>query len=338
MTSRGPSQLMDRFGRRRRHHGEPSLLSTASSFRLAPGRHVDSGDGGVGYYLDFSFKPADGESWPPPWFDPGEDLYVAVAQWALGCHERFLSGEGDAWLDAAIGAADFMVETQIRAGARSGGWPHPLPLRHTFRLPRGWLSAMAQGECASLLARVYRQTGEERYAESAINGMKPLRVPVRDGGVRAPMASGWFPEEYPTEPHSYVLNGALFALWGCHDVWRLLDDDRARELFEEGAGNLAANLGRFDLGYWSRYDLFPHPLVNVASGAYHWLHIDQLRAMSELAPHPEWADYADRFEAYGSRRQFVMRAFAAKVAFRLRVPRNELFADRLPAILGRRPR
>ena len=29
---------------------------------------------------------------------------------------------------------------------------------------------------------------------------------------------------------------------------------------------------------WSRYDLYPHPLTNVASPFYHRLHIEQLRA------------------------------------------------------------
>ena len=47
------------------------------------------------------------------------------------------------------------------------------------------------------------------------------------------------------------------------------DTIEARRLFEEGVTTLARNLHRWDTGQWSRYDLFPHPVPNVASPAYH---------------------------------------------------------------------
>ena len=62
-----------------------------------------------------------------------------------------------------------------------------------------------------------------------------MRLPVADGGVAAELDGGYFPEEYPSIPHSYVLNGALFALWGLHDVAVALDDPAARELLDDGA-------------------------------------------------------------------------------------------------------
>ena len=62
-----------------------------------------------------------------------------------------------------------------------------------------------------------------------------------------------------------VLNGAIFSLWGYYDVWKATDDEGARAAFEDGVSTLASNLERWDTGYWSRYDLYPHPVVNVAS-------------------------------------------------------------------------
>ena len=61
---------------------------------------------------------------------------------------------------------------------------------------------------------------------------------------------------------------------------------------------LAGNIERWDTGYWSLYDLFPHPLPNVASGAYHALHITQLNAMQLIDPRPEYAAAIERFERY----------------------------------------
>ena len=148
---------------------------------------------------------------------------------------------------------------------------------------------MAQGEGASLLTRLYLETGDERYADAARRAVAAMRCPAAEGGVQARLDGAPWPEEYPTDPPSYVLNGGIFALWGLYDVGAALGDDEAlaRE-FEQGADTLAGNLHRWDTGYWSRYDLFPHPVMNVASSFYHALHTSQLEAMNVIAPRPEF--------------------------------------------------
>jgi hypothetical protein len=147
--------------------------------------------------------------------------------------------------------------------------------------------------------------------------------------VQALLDGGAWPEEDPTAPPSYVLNGGIFALWGLYDVGAGLGDADAARAFEEGAGLLAANLHRWDTGYWSRYDLFPHPVLNVASSFYHALHISQLEAMNVIAPRPEFADTARRFQGYAGSRVCRNRAFARKALFRLAVPRNEFMSKRM---------
>jgi hypothetical protein len=119
-----------------------------------------------------------------------------------------------------------------------------------------------------------------------------------------------------------VLNGGIFSLWGLYDVGVGLGDERAARGFEDGVDSLVASLHRWDTGWWSRYDLYPHPTANVASLAYHQLHINQLRAMNLIAPRDELLVVADRFESYQGRRLNRARAFAEKAMFRLRVPRN----------------
>jgi hypothetical protein len=282
-----------------------------------------------GYYIDFRSK-AHRPEWPRDWVPGGRQLYVTIAQWGLGCYERYLSGEGTAWLEAAITASDHLVREQEREDTRYGQWLHRFPYRHTYRIPAPWPSGMAQGEGASLLVRVWRETRDERYPEAALRALASMRVPVDQGGVRAELAGGFFPQEYPSRPASFVLNGGMFALWGCYDVATALDEPRALELFEEGIDTLAVNLARYDVGYWSRYDLFPHPVTNVASPAYHVLHINQLNAMSRIARRPEFAETAARFERYSQSRSAAAHALARKVLFRLLVPRNRLLAHRLP--------
>jgi len=309
--------------------GSPNLLSTASSFSAPVGPRISTTSLG-GYYIDFSFKAKE-PTWPPPWLGHGGGrLHVAVAQWGLGCYERYLAGQGEAWLAAARRVADHLVAEQQTEGRQRGGWVHGFRYPHTFQLEPPWLSGMAQGEAASLLLRVHGETGDERYAEAARLALEPMEVPSARGGVRAELGGGFFPEEYPTTPPSLVLNGALFALWGCFDVGLALNDPRARELWEEGMATLAAHIDDFDTGYWSRYDLFPHPVSFIASSAYHQLHINQLQATLMLVGLPPLAIAVRRWESYAEARIPTARAFAHKVLFRLTVPRSPWLARRLP--------
>jgi hypothetical protein len=277
--------------------------------RIEPGRVR-------GYYVDLTTKASD------PAQPPRGGLPATVCQWGLGAYERHLAGEGEEWLAAAMSCGERLLRDQHRNGSHDGGWVHRDPMPHTFSVDPPWLSGLAQGQGASLLVRLHLETGDAVFADAARRALLPLSVPSQEGGVQARFAGHAFPEEYPTDPPSLVLNGAIFALWGCYDVAAGLGDEDAARTFREGAAGLAAGLGRWDTGYWSRYDLYPHPLTNVSSAAYHRLHIDQLRALHMLAPHPEFEEMAARFERYRASPLKCARAFAAKAAFRLRVPRR----------------
>ena len=250
-----------------------------------------------GYYIDLSVK-AKRSDWPGAWpWAPGEHSWIALAQLGLGANERWLAGDGEEWLALARNVADMMCANQVAGGVRDGAWEHGFDLPHTYDLRAPWISAMGQGEGASLLVRLHLATGEERYAEAAVRALAPLRVAVADGGTAALLDGRPFPQEYPTSPPSFVLNG-MFAMWGLYDAGLGLDDRDAADAFEQAVDTLAANLHRWDTGSWSLYDLYPHPVANWASLAYHELHASQLRAMAALAPRPEFTATADRFERY----------------------------------------
>lgn len=51
-------------------------------------------------------------------------------------------------------------------------------------LQPGWLSAMAQGHCISVLIRAYTLTKDRRYIEAASNALQPFETEAVDGGVR----------------------------------------------------------------------------------------------------------------------------------------------------------
>jgi len=261
---------------------------------------------------------------------PEVENFVFTAQWGLGAFERYLGGEGEQWRDAAVECARHLAGRQETKGPRAGGWTHTFSLDHTFDVGERWISGMAQGEAASLLVRAHHASGDDRLAEAAQLALRPMGLPISAGGVRADLGSGFFLEEYPTSPSSYVLNGGIFALWGYYDVAVGLSDDGARSEFEEGVRTLAENIERWDTGVWTRYDLFPFAITNLASSFYHQLHIDQLRAMQLIAPRSEFASAVERFEHYQVSRSRRARAFAHKAVFRTLIPRNRVLGKRTP--------
>jgi hypothetical protein len=263
-------------------------------------------------------------TWPPPWLQDGYG-YVKLAQLALGHFERYVSTGDPAGLQFADSAAAFLVATQQPAGSvDEGGWRHEFPFAHRLELRPPWLSAMAQGQAASLLLRVYLETGQEELAEAALLAMRPFDRPVDRGGVTSVVGKSLFAEEYPTTPSSHVLNGAVFALWGVRDVAETLDEPTVRKLHDDLLDGLVQTLPRFDLGTWSRYDLYPDPPVNVASSFYHHLHISQLEALASLYGNSVFSMLAAQFGAYERRPALRTAAFVRKAAYRLRVPRRKL--------------
>jgi heparosan-N-sulfate-glucuronate 5-epimerase len=294
---------------------QAGFFSSASTLVLPVGDQLEPG-ALRGYPIDFRTKArTTGEV--PSWRLP-----ASAIQWGLGCYERWLAGDGERWFEAAKSIAEQLVARQQSGGRHDGGWLHEEPLAHTYRLSAPWLSALPQGEGASLLVRIHQHTGDERLADAARRALGPLERPVADGGVLALLDGDPFPEEYPTDPPSYVLNGAIFALWGFHDVAIAFDDRPLGAEFERRVDALARTVHHWDTGRWSRYDLYPHPVPNVSSGAYHALHINQLRAMNILAPRTSLASTAERFAGYAASRAHRWEAFGRKVAFRLVVPRN----------------
>jgi hypothetical protein len=300
------------------------FFSSAKRLELPLGRAIDA-RAVKGYPIDLSVK-AQSRAWPPQGMASASEDYVFLAQHGLGCFERYLAGDGGEWLDAALRVGAHLLETQ----QPDGSWLNTQPLRHTFPLKAPWRCGMAHGQAASLLVRLHLQTSEVAFAEAARRGLAPLSRPLSEGGVCASLGGDPWPEEYPTEPPSFVLNGAIFAWWGMRDVGVGLDDPAAMRQFDTGLDTLVQNLPRFDTGSWSLYSLYPHPVPPVASSFYHALHITQLEAMNILSPHPELSAVSERWRGYMSSTRLRRGAFARKALFRLLVPRNRLLAERLP--------
>lgn len=241
---------------------------------------------------------------------------VTVIQVGLGAWQA--GNDDPRWHRVVDAVATWIVD---RLGA-DGALEYRSALRGTFRLDPPWLSAMAQGEAASFLVRAAATLVRPELLTAAVVAAQPL-VDGRSGLV-VETPDGPVLEEYPTTPPSHVLNGWIFALWGLYDVAHSQPGDgTAGKLFVRSTETLAARLPTYEIfGGWSRYDVFPHPLINVASPFYHSLHVAQLIALAQLHPDDRLSAAARRWAAAAGRPAVYARAVVGKVAFRMVRPRR----------------
>lgn len=202
-------------------------------------------------------------------------------------------------------AAEWFVKHQ---DIKTGGWPNPVKrkLSEFAELKQGWYSAMGQGHAISLLARAYHHSkGDSRYLRAAIDGLKPFRVPSRQGGVLARFLGkfDWY-EEYPTTPASFVLNGFIYSLLGLYDLNATAPVNMATEarlLYEQGMVSLKKMLVLFDTGSGTIYDLRHFTLgigPNIARWDYHATHVNQLLLLATIDRDPLIARTAERWRSY----------------------------------------
>ena len=297
------------------------------TFRQPLGSQI-AADATRGYYIDMRVKatsPDPTTAWP---WQRGTRPWVGLTQMGLGAFERYLAGEGEQWRAAASQVSDELCQLQVRGGTRDGAWEHTRDYPHTFVLHAPWISAMAQGQAASLLVRTHLETGNQEHAAAALRAVRLSSVLSTEGGASGLLHGRPFPQEYPTDPPSFVLNGGIYAMWGWRDVGLGLADAESARLYDEAVDTLAANIHRYDTGWWSRYDLFERRLTNTASFAYHELHVNQLTAMQQVSPRAELGVVRDRFAGYLASAVCRARALGNKAAFRVVYPRAQHVAAR----------
>lgn len=243
---------------------------------------------------------------------------IAVAQWGLGNY-NLAQRSGDASHQQKFAkAAEWLCRNLEPNRCGVLVWNHHFDWEYRERLKAPWCSALAQGQGISLLVRAHCQTGNDDYLQAAQHAFLSLLLPIEKGGVQFADERGdlWL-EEYLVSPPTHILNGFIWALWGVYDYYLATSDLRAHDLFYRCAQTLVRNLDRYDLGYWSLYELSGARLPMVASPFYHRLHVVQLRILGHLTGVSRFAHVAENWENYGRSRAKRARALCYKSAFKL---------------------
>jgi heparosan-N-sulfate-glucuronate 5-epimerase len=260
-------------------------------------------DSPCGYFVDFSAKTDNGGRRIVN--ARGERLEaspVATAQRALGWFERAVIGQPGSAAAFVGTASDLRSSASVVGRGRRSAllWFYTTDVAK-YRIRAPWLSAMAQAQAASVFVRLHILTGDPEHARWAREAIRPLLDPSIAGGLCVAVGDGVALEEYPSFPHSHVLNGWIYALWGLWDTAHAFDDVAAATVFERSSATLASFLPSYDTGWWSRYSLFPLQTGDLAKPFYHRLHAVQLRVLTEMTGVQSFVEFARRWEAQDTR-------------------------------------
>ena len=149
------------------------------------------------------------------------------------------------------------------------------------------------------MVRIYLETKNEEYSESAKEAFKSFLKTIDRGGVaHIDKNDDWWLEEYIVDPPSHILNGFIWALWGVYDFYLLTQDKRAQKLFKDSIKTLKENLNKYDTGFWSLYEQSKTKMRMLASPFYHNLHTVQLNILYKITGEPIFKEYAEKWEKY----------------------------------------
>ncbi len=155
-----------------------------------------------------------------------------------------------------------------------------------------WFSSLAQGVALTCFAQRFDLQKDTLWKERCrmiLNSFKEetgLALGTEGGGL-------WFPE-YPSTSKSHVLNGMMGVLIELDTCFRLTGLEQAKTLFDKGFLSLIRELPRLDYHGFSLYSLDG----TKASRNYQQMHIDQLRTLNNIQPHPVLQKYYSRWRMH----------------------------------------
>lgn len=275
--------------------------------------HVNQGIGKVystseikGYYNDLTEKVlkdknTNGVKIPTIKIENGEEILfpIAIFQYGLGAYDLYLIYKKEVYLKKFQCCVQWAVENQ----EENGGWKN-----FTHISPSHPYSSMAQGEGISLLLRGYKEFGDERYLGAAGNALKFMLKDIEEGGTTKYINNEVYFYEFTDKP--VVLNGWIFSVFGLIDYLLVVPDERVRKIYNLSIETMINNLERFDVGYWTKYDIDS----KMASPFYHDVHIAQLNALYALTGNNAFKMFEEKCSNYkkswfNRKKAFIIKAY-----------------------------
>lgn len=221
---------------------------------------------------------------------------VVISQFALGAYEYYLNSRDTSARIIFLKCADWLRDNMKKHGSFFY-WE----CNFESEFPGGiygvpWFSAMYQGQGASVLLRAYNETRDKKYLHAAKKAIEPIFYDVSMGGISTVKGNDYiYPQEYPTNPSSDILNGAIDAYFGVYDYYRVTGDLDVKNICTIIEKTFSNVLEQYDTGYWSLYCRWPRYL---ADPHYNYVHVTQLKVLYLITQNEKFFQYSQRFKQY----------------------------------------
>lgn len=225
------------------------------------------------------------------------DFSIAIFQYGLGAYDIYIETRKKEYLKRFYNAVEWAVKNQ----QKNGSW-------NTFEYENtvNPYSSMAQGEGASLLLRAFVESKNIKYKKCAYNAIKFMMKDVKNNGCTSYNDGDVILKEFPNKPA--VLNGWIFSLFGLYDLLLIENNQEIKKFYNNSIITLTKMLPKYDLKYWSKYDLGK----KIASPFYHRLHVELLKVLYDLNGNEAFIEYAKKFDKYQKNILYKFVAFAKK--------------------------
>lgn len=238
------------------------------------------------------YKISSNVLFPPE--DPGETYFhpVLIANCILGNYNLYMDTKDQGSLEVFWNNIRWLAENGV---SHKGSLVYPFPYGlKEFNPEPNWVSGMYQGQILSCFARAYHLSKDETYLELCRLTWNSFDLKLGEQyGFRMEDDYGLWFEEAPQLPAKHILNGAIYALWGIFDYWKVSGEKTLEETWNRGIDTILKALDAYDLGFWSLYDL----TGTITSYYYQAVHVKQMNALFEQTGHVKFREYAETWDA-----------------------------------------
>lgn len=240
----------------------------------------------------------------------------AIAQWGLGAYQRWRAGEAQ-YETVFLKSADWLVSNLSLDASGRGFWWYQFDF-DAYALKKPWPSALAQAQGISVLLRAFLTTNKDHYLLAANRACKAMLSPVEEGGLLLHNDGNTFLEEVVADRPTAILDGLIFAIFGLRDFCLVRTDEiSAQSILNDCISTIERLLPLYDLGYWSRADLYSDTPPMPSSNFYHRLHVAQLQVLADITGRKRFNYYSNRWAQMASSPATRLKARLSKIAFKL---------------------
>ena len=244
---------------------------------------------------------------------------IAISQWSLGNYNLWKENNSEKYYSKFLRGANWLVDNLKQNENEVFVWHHDFNWVYKEDLINPWYSGLAQGQGLSVLCRAYKVTNNEIFLEAIKKVYKSFFIDVENGGINFTDSQGniWIEEYIMKKEPTHILNGFIWGLWGIYDYWLLTNDDSVKKIFDKYIKTINDNIEKYDIGYWSLYELSDNAISMRASIFYHKLHIIQLKVLYKMTNNHIFIKKSDAWSSYLDNKYYIFKATLMKILFKI---------------------